>query len=312
LTSACPPLSTRITIAIPTHNRAPLLKGTLASIAALQLSHQIEAECLVVDNRSTDDTALVVEAFARAAPMPVRYVYETRAGSSNARNRAVAEANGSLILFIDDDAAAEPDWAGRLLAEVERRDLDVACGMVLPRWGRKPPLWLGPRLYIRLAVHDAAQMASLPASELESIHNYFSANVCFRRRSFERFGGFREELGVVGGNPMSGEDTELFARIIKHGGKIGFVPCARVHHLVPPERMNRGYLRHKSYAFGYGSAIAGSRSHNHLDKLGRNAIRMIFALARGDREGAVYHELECANFFGYWHGRLALKRKRRT
>jgi hypothetical protein len=75
--------------------------------------------------------------------------------------------------------------------------------------------------------------------------------------------------------------------------------------------MRRSYLRRKSYAFGYGSAVAGGRSHNHLDKLVRNTLRMMLALARGDRERAVYHELECANFFGYWHGRLDMKRARR-
>ena len=142
------------------------------------------------------------------------------------------------------------------------------------------------------------------------MHNNLSANVGFRRRTFEIFGRFREELGVVGGNPMSGEDTELFARIIARGGAMGFVPRARVHHIIPPERMQRSYLRRKSYAFGLGSSIAGGRTHNHLDKLVRNGVRMIAALACGDREGAVYHELECANFLGYWRGRLKLNRER--
>jgi len=71
--------------------------------------------------------------------------------------------------------------------------------------------------------------------------------------------------------------------------------------------MRRSYLWRKSFAFGYGSAFAGGRSHNHLDKLARNAIRLISAIARGDSERAVYHELECANFFGYWRGRLDMK-----
>jgi hypothetical protein len=109
---------------------------------------------------------------------------------------------------------------------------------------------------------------------------------------------------------MSGEDTELFERIIASGGAIGFVPSARVHHMIPLERMKRSYLRRKSYAFGFGSAINGGPTHNHLEKLGRNAIRMVAALARGDRERAVYHELECANFLGYWRGRLHLNRQR--
>jgi hypothetical protein len=139
------------------------------------------------------------------------------------------------------------------------------------------------------------------------MHNYFSANVGFRRRTFEIFGNFRQDLGVVGSNPMSGEDTELFSRITARGGAVGFAQRARVHHIIPPERMRQSYLRSKTYAFGYGSAVAGGRTHNHLDKLARNVLRMILALARGDSERAVYHELECANFLGYWRGRLDMK-----
>jgi glycosyltransferase involved in cell wall biosynthesis len=303
-------LSIRITVAVPTHNRARQLQQTLASIAALQLPPPLEAECVVVDNRSTDDTAKVVATFATQAPLATRYIFEPGAGSSHARNRAVSEARGDFILFIDDDAVAESNWVIEMLTTIRRRKLDAACGTVLPRWGRTPPRWLGPSLYVRLAVHDAQKLAASPPAELNTIHNYFSANVGFRRRTFELFGNFREDLGVMDGNPMSGEDTELFARIAACGGAVGFAPSACVHHLIPPERMRRKYLRHKSYAFGFGSAIAGGPTHNHLDKLARNALRMIFALARGDMERAVYHELECANFLGYWRGRLALNRAR--
>jgi glycosyltransferase involved in cell wall biosynthesis len=284
-----------------------LLRATLASIDALKLPAGVEADCVVVDNRSTDDTRSVVAGFAAGCSFPTRYVYETGPGSSYARNRAVEEAGGDFILFIDDDAVAEPNWAAEMLAEIDARSLDVACGMVLPSWCREPPSWLGPSLYVRLAVHDATRLAMAPRAECDTIHNYFSANVGFRRRVFEMFGNFRADLGVIGSNPISGEDTELFARIIAGGGVVGFAPRARVHHLIPPERMRRSYLRHKSFAFGYGTAIVGGRSHNRLDKLARNIIRLILAIARGDHERAVYHELECANFFGYWRGRLDMR-----
>jgi glycosyltransferase involved in cell wall biosynthesis len=301
-------LATRITIAIPTHNRANLLQQTLESISALELPAQTEAECLVIDNNSTDDTEERVDRFAKTARIRTLWILEPRQGSSYARNRAVSESHGEYVLFIDDDAIAEPRWAVELIAELERRKLDAVCGMVLPRWTQPPPPWMGPSVYIKLAVHNEAALKDAPPAQAETIHNYFSANVGFRRRTFELFGTFREELGVVGGNPMSGEDTELFERIIRSGGRIGFAPGARVHHLVPPERMTRAYLRRKSYAFGIGSAIAGGPTHNHLDKLGRNALRMALAALRGDLERAVYHELECANFFGYWQGKRQLRR----
>ncbi len=310
-----------ITIAIPTYNRASTLRATLESVAALDLGGEIDAECLVVDNNSSDDTPEVIERVAAGAPVPIRRVPEARQGSSFARNRAIDEARGDFLFFLDDDVVVERAWARELLAEIQRRKLDVACGAVLPRWSTPPPPWLGPRLYAKLAIHHERLFDQRVPGEraingepgrvdssgdrAEALEYYFSANVGFRRDAFERFGRFREDLGVVAGNPVSGEDTELFARIIARGGAVGFAPRARVYHLIGAERMNPAYLRRKSFAYGVGSAYAGGRTHNHLDKLIRNAWRMALAAARGDREGVIYHQMECMNFLGYWRARLA-------
>jgi glycosyltransferase involved in cell wall biosynthesis len=301
-------LPTSVTIAIPTHNRSHTLSETLASLEALAIPNDATVECIVIDNASTDDTARVVEVAAKSSPFPTRRVFEPHQGSSFARNRAIDEAGGDFIFFLDDDAIADPQWLHAMLSAMESRRLDAACGMVLPRWSTPPPPWLGSRLWVKLAVHDRVAIESASANEIETLDNYFSANVGFRRSAFQRFGRFREDLGVVGKNPMSGEDTELFARIVAKGGKMGFLPGAIVHHQIGPERMTREYLRHKSFAYGFGSAVAGGRSHNQLDKLAKNLLRMFGAAMRGDREAVLFHQLECANFFGYWRGRLALRR----
>jgi len=293
----------KVTIAIPTHNRARLLAQTLDSVQKLHLGDGLEADCLVIDNGSSDDTAVVAASFADAGPIKVRRVFEPRLGSSFARNRAVDETHDDLILFIDDDVTVEPDWARELIGEIQRRNLDAACGVVLARWTEAPPPWLRPILYVKLAVHDPAVMNRSDPGD-ETLHNYFSANVGFRRATFERFGRFREDLGVSGSNPMSGEDTELFARIIERGGRMGFARRAVVHHWIGPERLTREYFRRKSFAFGVGTAFKGGRNHNGIDKLVRNALRMTAAAMQGDTSRAFHHQLECVNFFGYWRGRL--------
>jgi glycosyltransferase involved in cell wall biosynthesis len=298
----------KLTVAIPTHNRAATLRQTLDSVRALDLGGRIEAECVVVDNHCTDSTALVVEELGKRSLIELRRVIEPRVGSSFARNRGVAEARGDFIFFLDDDVIVEANWALVLLDEIERRGLDAACGAVLPRWAHTPPRWLGPRLYPKLSVHPQAALDSPDGGALETLEHYFSANVGFRRATFERFGRFREDLGVFRGNPIGGEETDLFARIIAGGGKIGFAPRARVHHLIPPQRMTRSYLRRKSFTYGIGSAVAGGPTHNRLDKLAKNVWRMIVAAARGDSEAVVYHQLECMNFLGYWRGRLMRRR----
>jgi len=290
----------KITIAVPTHNRASTLAQTLASIAALELDG-IDAQCLVIDNRCTDDTPALVGRFAATMPVPTRLIYEAGPGSSYARNRAFDEASGDYILFLDDDAVADPRWALEIIAEMERRALDCACGLVLARWSQPPPRWLGPALYAKLAVHDPVTGGN---PTWERMVNYFSVNVALRRHVPDRFGRFRQDLGVVGGNPISGEDTELFAQVQAKGGKIGFAPRAVVHHLIGPERLTRSYFRRKAFAYGIGSAVAGGRHHNRLDKVLKNALRMLAARARGDATAVLLHELECINFVGFWRGRL--------
>src|SRR5215831_13550844 len=285
-----------------------MLGDTLASLGALKIPSGAEFDCLVIDNASTDATAEVVESSASAAPFAMRRILEPRLGSSFARNRAVDETTGDFVFFIDDDAIAEASWAVEMLAALESRRLDAACGMVLPRWASPPPAWLGPTLWVKLAVHVREQIEGASLEQAEVLANYYSANVGFRRSAFERFGKFREDLGVVGSNPISGEDTELFERILTRGGTMGIAPRAIVHHLIAPERMTRAYLRRKSFAYGYGSAVAGGRSHNRIDKLVKNLARMTGAALRGNAERTVYHELECANFIGYWRGRLAQRR----
>jgi glucosyl-dolichyl phosphate glucuronosyltransferase len=299
----------KLTVAIPTHNRSATLELTLNSVGLLKIGPEVEIDCLVIDNNSTDATAGAVEAFAAGAPFSVRRVLEPRQGSSFARNRAVREARGEMIFFIDDDAVVEPDWAAQLLAEITRRELDAACGLVLARWQAPPPPWLREEVYGKLAVHPGRSRHDAPTPP-EKLSQFFSANVGFRRECFERFGMFREDLGVIGNNPMSGEDTELFDRIIRGGGKMGIAPHAVVHHMIGPERMTRAYFRHKAFAFGVGSAFAAGRSHNRPDKLIRNLIRMGAAAARGNQPLAFYHQLECVNFVGYWYGRVKLRRAR--
>lgn len=300
-------MATSLTVAIPTHNRAGALAETLESVFALDLPAGVEAECLLIDNASTDGTAAVFEAKARRAPFPARRVFEPRLGESAARNRAMTECQSDFLLFIDDDAIADRVWASAMLSALARRRLDAACGMALPRWSVEPPRWLGPRLYPKLAVHDRAAVEAA-AAEIETLSGYFGANMAFRGAALARFGRFREDLGVTGASAISGADTDFFERARACGARIGFVPEAIVHHLVGPERMTRSYLRRKGFAYGMGSAVAGRASHNRLDKLLKNVARMAAAAARGDAEGVVYHQVECANFLGYWCGKAMLRR----
>jgi len=92
----------RVTIVIPTYNRAHILIKTLQGYAGQEGRDRI-LEVLVVDDGSRDDTRAVVAECDRQFGMPLRYLYQENSGLAAARNHAIREARGELILFGDDD-----------------------------------------------------------------------------------------------------------------------------------------------------------------------------------------------------------------
>ena len=125
----------KASIAICTLNRAADLKEALLSL--LRQSYPDPYEVIVVDNGSTDETRQVVEEYGKLVSIPVRYVYEERLGLSVARNRAIREASGEYVLFLDDDAIASEHWIAEIVALFERNPRIGCVG------GKIEPLWEG-------------------------------------------------------------------------------------------------------------------------------------------------------------------------
>jgi glycosyltransferase involved in cell wall biosynthesis len=85
-----------ISVVIPTYNRGHLIRRAVES--ALRQTRPA-FEVIVVDDGSTDATQEQMESFGSA----VRYVRQTNAGASRARNRGVEEAKTEWIAFLDSD-----------------------------------------------------------------------------------------------------------------------------------------------------------------------------------------------------------------
>ena len=85
-----------VSVIIPTHNRAALVREAVESVLAVQ-HDGFELEVLVVDDGSTDNTAEVIRA------LPVTYLRTDGIGASGARNVGLHAATGDFIAFLDDD-----------------------------------------------------------------------------------------------------------------------------------------------------------------------------------------------------------------
>ena len=99
-----------ITIVVITRNRDSQLKRIFIS---LLMQTSFPREILVVDNASTDKTKAVALSFRNM--LPIRYIYEPKIGIPYARNRALKEAKGEILAFIDDDCEATPTWVEEIV-----------------------------------------------------------------------------------------------------------------------------------------------------------------------------------------------------
>lgn len=96
----------------------------LAARAVASLREQGVSEVLVVDNAPDDD---VTRRVVRERFPGVRYVVEPIPGLDFARNRALSEATGDIVAFLDDDAVAAAGWSTALAAVFDSNARVGAC-----------------------------------------------------------------------------------------------------------------------------------------------------------------------------------------
>ncbi len=257
----------KASIAICTHNRAADLREALLSLA--QQKFQESFEVIVVDNRSTDRTKQVTLEVQSLMQAPVRYVYEERLGLSVARNRAIREAKGEYILFLDDDAAASTDWIGEIVRLFDR-DAQVGCvgGKIEPVWEGGAPAWLPQENRTLYSILDYAD----EIKEMQAPDIPFGANMALRVSLFQGMAAFREDLGRIGNNLLSSEESELIARVRAHGWKVIYTPHALVLHKIPRSRISRKWLLRRIYWQGVSKAIA---SNGKAADIAKSLLKML-------------------------------------
>ncbi len=274
-------------VIIATYNRAALLAEALDALAAQQ-DPGVSVTIAVADNGSTDDTRAVFErARSRATKFEWLYVFEPRPGKSHAVNAALACAPGDWVAFTDDDVRPEPGWLAAIARAFSASNADFLVGRILPLWQQAPPRWLSPRLYGALGVPDnGPEPCAIGPNEHEEIMP-IGTNMAVRRTALDLVGGLRTDLGKLRGTLRSGEDHELYLRLLHRGCRGIYAPGALVRHFVAAGRLRRGYFRQWFYQNGRNVATleAGSPARTPMllglpRYLGRPAASDILQFAR--------------------------------
>jgi glucosyl-dolichyl phosphate glucuronosyltransferase len=237
-----------ITIILCTYNRCESLAKALESVANSELPETLEWEVLVVDNNSPDGTAKVVEDFRSRYPNRFRYLFEGQQGKSYALNSGIRNAQGDLLVFMDDDVTVEPTWLRNLTAPLfNNGDYAGSGGRILPERSFLPPSWM--------PLHERYGLAPLAVFDLgpensELCEPPFGTNMAFRKKIFEKYGGFRTDLGPQPGSEIRNEDTEFGRRLLTAGERLRYEASAVVYHSVPQHRVRKKYFLRWSFDKG--------------------------------------------------------------
>jgi glucosyl-dolichyl phosphate glucuronosyltransferase len=229
---------TSVTVVLCTYNRCESLARALQSVAASVMPEAIEWEVVVVDNNSSDGTRGVIESFCQKSDR-FRYLLERNQGLSHARNAGIREARGQILAFTDDDVVVEPTWLQNLTAILQSGDWAGAGGRVLPDQNFSCPNWMSPDEKYGLGPLSIFDMG------LESMNLAeppFGASMAFRKEIFEKYGGFRADLGRSPGSLISNEDTEFGSRLLTAGERLRYEPSAVLYHCIPPDRIRKQYF----------------------------------------------------------------------
>jgi glycosyltransferase involved in cell wall biosynthesis len=113
----------KVSVVIPTYNRERLIARAVESVLAQTFK---DYEIILIDDGSTDQTKEILRSFEGR----IRYIYQTNAGISGARNRGIQESSGEYIAFLDSDDTWLPE---KLAEQVRILDTRPEIGIVYAR-----------------------------------------------------------------------------------------------------------------------------------------------------------------------------------
>lgn len=216
----------KYSIVIPAFNEGARIPATLASVVECIRARGWQAEVLVVNDGSTDQTAEVVRSFALTAHEVRLMENPGNRGKGYSVRAGMLAARGAVVLFTDADLSSPIEEADRLFAAIEQ-GAEIAIGsrwLESSRQTHRQPLYR--QFFGRCFNAVTRAVMRLPFADTQCGFKAFTrsaAQTVFRLQTIERWGF----------------DPEILLIALKHGYRIVEVPVSWAH----DKRTRMSYLR---------------------------------------------------------------------
>jgi succinoglycan biosynthesis protein ExoM len=225
-----------VSVCICTYKRPQLLVRLLHELSRQETEGRFTYSIVVADNDHLHSAEPVVRDFAASSQIPVTYCVEPRQNIALTRNKAIENASGDFVAFIDDDEFPTRRWLLTLFKTCEQYQADGAIGPVTRHFDEKPPAWVMKGNFYQRATYATGTILDGSMGRTN--------NLLFKRQILAAATQpFRPQF-------RSGEDQDFFRRMIAEKRVFIWSNEAVVYEVVPPVRWKRTFMLRRALLQG--------------------------------------------------------------
>lgn len=204
----------KLLVLIPVHNEAKHLQGLLQGLLA-QDYPRTHFKIVIINDRSTDSSPKIVEAFIQAHPqLPLQLLNITSvppllSPKKNAIHQALKQQHADWVVCTDGDCTHEPGWLSSLAQMATQKELKMIAGPVTYYAHR------GTGLFARLQALEFLSLIGSGAGGIEQNHAFMcnGANLAFEMAAWQKV-----NPAIEGQSLASGDDVFLLHAIKRQYG----------------------------------------------------------------------------------------------
>jgi succinoglycan biosynthesis protein ExoM len=247
-----------ITVCICTYKREEYLRRLLSELEKQKTEDLFDYSIVIVDNDRKESAKQAVTSYAQQSNMTIEYFVQPDQNIALARNKAVENARGEFLGFIDDDEFPCENWLVEFYKTIKRHEVDGILGPVLPDYEKKPPEWVLKGHFFDRPTHHSGHVLDWT--------NTRTGNALLKKELFEdECQWFDPKHG------SGGEDRDFFRRKIDKGHVFIWCNEAPVFETVPPERWKKTFMVKRALLRG---KVAFETSSTNFSSI----IKSIFAI----------------------------------
>lgn len=241
----------KITICICTYKRPVLLVRLLSKIEGQKTEDLFTYDVVIVDNDDQQSAQEAVQCFYKQSQISINYYVESEQNIALARNKAITNATGDYVAFIDDDEFPDDRWLLNMFKAINQYQTDGILGPVLPHFEQEPPLWIFKGHFFERPTH--------PSGYVLAWENTRTGNVLLKNSIIK--------TSKILFDPMfgsGGEDRDFFRRMIDNGYIFIWCNEAPVYETVPESRWSRSIMLKRALLRGKMALNAAKVKHKSV------------------------------------------------